>query len=211
MFTGIVEEVGTITNIKQAQNMVEIEIEGDVVTKDTALGDSLSTNGVCLTVSKIAGKKIYASAMPETISHTIFSRVKVGDKVNLERAMQPTGRLGGHILTGHIDGIERLIIVSGYGLEKNYTFSLSSEYAKLVAKKGSVGINGVSLTVTDVTDSTFSVSLISHTVENTTLRDMKIADEVNIEVDIIARYIARLFGKDNNQGLTLERMVELGF
>jgi len=211
MFTGIVEEIGTITNIKQAQNMVELEIEGGIVTEDIALGDSLATNGVCLTVSKITGKKVCASAMPETISHTIFSRVKVGDKVNLERAMQPSGRLGGHILTGHVDGVERLLSVSGQGLEKNYTFSLNSQYARLVAKKGSVGINGVSLTVTDVTESTFSVSLIPHTVENTTLRDMKITDEVNVEVDIIARYIARLLGKDDNQGLTLERMVELGF
>ena len=211
MFTGIVEEIGTIVSVKQVQNMTEIEISAEIVVEDISLGDSLATDGVCLTVCDISKNIITVTAMPETMKHTTLQYAITQRKVNLERAVQPMGRLGGHIMSGHIDGVEKLLSITGSGLERNYKFSLQSEYAKLVAKKGSIAINGVSLTISEVADTSFTVSLIPFTIEKTILRDLKIGDKVNIEVDIIARYLARLTGNNEEQGLTLERMVELGF
>jgi len=211
MFTGIVEEIGTIVSVKQVQNMTEIEINAEIVIEDISLGDSLATDGVCLTVCDISKNIITVTAMPETMKHTTLQYAITQRKVNLERAVQPMGRLGGHIMSGHIDGVEKLLSITGSGLERNYKFSLQSEYAKLVAKKGSIAINGVSLTISEVADTSFTVSLIPFTIEKTILRDLKIGDKVNIEVDIIARYLARLTGNNEEQGLTLERMVELGF
>ena len=211
MFTGIVEEIGIIKGITPVKNMVQLEILAKNVMTDMSLGDSLATNGVCLTICKIIDTSVFATVMPVTIERTTLSTLKIGSEVNLERAVTPNSRLGGHFMTGHIDGVEEVLSITGNELEKNYKFSLNPEYANMVAKKGSIAVSGVSLTVTDVGDNWFSVSLIPYTIESTILKNLKISDEVNIEVDVIARYLARLLNSDNSPKLTLERMVELGF
>ena len=185
MFTGIVEEVGTISKIKSAS----LVIKADKVLEGTRLGDSIAVNGVCLTVVNIGNNEFEADVMPETKRCSNLSDVKPGDKVNLERAMAANGRFGGHIVSGHIDGEGSILEIKEEGNAFWYAVSAKEEILKYVIRKGSVTIDGISLTVPKEEDDGFYVSIIPHTRKETSLSCKKIGDRVNIECDMVGKYI----------------------
>jgi riboflavin synthase len=219
MFTGIIEEVGKVVSISRHGSTIRLEIGADIVLKDTKIGDSIATNGVCLTVTDITGSSFFADAMPETVNTTALKTLINGSKVNLERALTLSSRLGGHIVTGHVDGTG---IISEIKKDENailLNVSTSPEILKYIVHKGSITIDGVSLTVIDVTDSYFSVSIIPHTQTATTLTSKTVGSIVNLENDILGRYVEKLLRADtstDNQKsekshLTMEFLKENGF
>lgn len=188
MFTGISEELGQVIGFRQQANHVTIEVEANKVLEGTKKGDSIMTDGVCLTVTSFTDKSYTADIMNESLKITKFDRNILNKKVNLERAMRVDGRLDGHIVQGHVDGTARLI-----GINNNvYKFKTSRDISKYIVKKGSIAIDGISLTVSMASSDIFEVSLIPETIEATNLKYRKINDSVNIETDIIGRYIEKL-------------------
>ena len=213
MFTGIIEETGTVRTIT-ANSLC---ISAEKVLEGTAVGDSIAVNGVCLTVTSRSDGVFTADVMPETVRLTSLSRLRPGAKVNLERAMQPTGRLGGHIVSGHVDGCGRVDAIVRDGIADRVTISLDADLLKYIARKGSVTLDGVSLTVVAADDRTFAVSLIPQTRAATTLGALKTGSIVNVEVDILARYTERLLTagltqkEEKKSSLSLEWLQENGF
>ncbi len=192
MFTGIVEEIGTVTAIRKTGNAIRLGIRTGITFDDLKTGDSLCVNGVCLTVTSLQNNKVvFADVSPETIRKTGFSQLKTNSKVNLERAMLNNGRFGGHFVTGHIDGTATLLKITREDNSFIYTFSCSKEITDGIVKKGSITVNGISLTIADFTDTSFSVAIIPHTIQNTNLHFLKTGDSVNIECDILGKYIRR--------------------
>ncbi len=192
MFTGIVEEIGTVTAIRKTGNAIRLGIRTGITFDDLKTGDSLCVNGVCLTVTSLQNNKVvFADVSPETIRKTGFSQLKTNSKVNLERAMLNNGRFGGHFVTGHIDGTATLLKITREDNSFIYTFSCSKEITDDIVKKGSITVNGISLTIADFTDTSFSVAIIPHTIQNTNLQFLKTGDSVNIECDILGKYIRR--------------------
>lgn len=189
MFTGIVEEVGEILGVEEAQGAARLVVDGPLVTSDAAHGDSIAVNGVCLTVVDVAGSSFTVDVVHETLQRSSLAKIRVGDRVNLERAMQANGRFGGHIMQGHVDGTGTFLGREPSGITR---FALGSGLARYVVEKGSIAIDGVSLTVASVTDDEFSVALIPTTLEMTTLAALAPGDPVNLEVDIVAKYVERL-------------------
>ena len=208
MFTGIVEEVGKI----QAVASNKISVKAAIVTNDTKIGDSIAVNGVCLTVTKIYNDGFDADISPETMRVTTLGSLKAGSFVNLERAMALNGRFGGHIVSGHTDGNGRCIYIKKdndfYTIEIEIPVNLS----KYVVKKGSVTVNGISLTVAEIQDDRITIAVIPHTYENTNLKYLQIGDYVNIETDIIAKYVEKFLStSDNKSGISMEFLLENGF
>jgi riboflavin synthase len=193
MFTGIVEELGRVAAIQALpDNAIRITIEGPTVLSDANLGDSICVNGVCLTVAEQNGDKFTADVMSETINRTTIGDLLAGSQVNLERPVTLATRLGGHLVQGHVDAVGT---VSAREHSENWdvvTITPPKELLKYVVQKGSITIDGTSLTVSAVTDSTFSVSLIPATLEKTTLGIRQIGDRVNLEVDVLAKYVEKL-------------------
>ena len=214
MFTGIIEETGTVRSIRGGASGVVIDIEASKVLEDARTGDSIAVNGVCLTVTPGSGH-FTADAMPETIRRTSLSGLTPGSRVNLERAMPCGGRFGGHIVSGHVDACGRVVSVTRDGIALLLKVSAPPDTLKYVAVKGSVALDGASLTVTAVDDGSLTVSLIPHTAASTTLGLLKPGSPVNIEADIIARYLERLMtagsAEGGDKGLTLEFLKENGF
>ena len=199
MFTGIVEEIGRVRNVVSSSTFGELQIEAETVIEDAKVGDSIAVNGICLTVTKLMPWGFTADVMPETIRSTPLSDVGRGGKVNLERALSPSGRMGGHIVTGHIDGVGR---IREKRREKNAVWleiEAEPEILTLIVHKGSIAIDGVSLTVAEVGDDSFKVSIIPHTGEETILLEKDSASRVNLETDIIGKYVKR-FLDGMNQG-----------
>lgn len=197
MFTGIVEQVGTVTAIKHPDGVggdAVLTIQGTLVTSDAALGDSISVSGVCLTVTSLPGQSFTADVMPESLERTCLGDLVPGSQVNLERAVRADGRLGGHIVQGHVDGVATLRSRAPGPRWDDLVFDAPAELTRYVAEKGSIAVHGVSLTVTSVTATTFGVSLIPTTLEATTLGDLLPGAQVNIEVDVLAKYVERLLG-----------------
>lgn len=212
MFTGIIEELGAVIALRRESNVARLAIQATTVREDLRSGDSLATNGVCLTVERIETAQLWLTMMPETLRRTTLGTLKPGNPVNLERAVCLNGRLGGHLLSGHVDDISTLMHIAGSGEERVYTFSLPQQLAHFIAPQGAIAIDGISLTVVDVTRDSFTVSLIRYTLSMTTLAYCTIGAQVNIEVDLIARYLNRLISnRHGNEGLTFERLQELGF
>ena len=195
MFTGIVEELGRVAAIQELpDNALRITIEGPTVLSDANLGDSICVNGVCLTVAQQDGNEFTADVMSETINRTTIGDLIAGAQVNLERPVTLSTRLGGHLVQGHVDAVGT---VSAREHSENWdvvTITPPKDLLKYVVEKGSITIDGTSLTVSAVTDSTFSVSLIPATLEKTTLGIRQIGDRVNLEVDVLAKYVEKLVG-----------------
>lgn len=195
MFTGIVEELGRVAAIQELpDNAIRITIEGPMVLSDANLGDSICVNGVCLTVAQQDGDEFTADVMSETINRTTIGDLIAGAQVNLERPVTLSTRLGGHLVQGHVDAVGT---VSAREHSENWdvvTITPPKDLLKYVVEKGSITIDGTSLTVSAVTDSTFSVSLIPATLEKTTLGIRQIGDRVNLEVDVLAKYVEKLVG-----------------
>lgn len=189
MFTGIVEEVGEILGVEQVQGAARLVVDGPLVTTDAAHGDSIAVNGVCLTVVDVAGSSFTVDVVHETLRRSSLAKANVGDRVNLERAMAAAGRFGGHIMQGHVDGTGSYLGRDSRGVTR---FALPIQLARYVVEKGSIAIDGVSLTVASVSDTEFSVALIPTTLEMTTLGTKAPGDPVNLEVDVVAKYVERL-------------------
>ncbi len=209
MFTGIIEEIGHVKSLHRGAKSFTLEVEADVVMQGTQVGDSIATNGVCLTVTSLTGHGFTADVMPETVQRTALGELKAGCPVNLERALSLQTRLGGHIVSGHIDGTGR---ISDRRQDDNalwLTVECDSRLLRYIIEKGSITIQGVSLTVARVDERSFAVSLIPHTQAATTLHAARIGDLVNLENDIIAKYVEKLLGKAPSEEGLLEKLRQL--
>lgn len=195
MFTGIVEEVGTVVAVERGAADVRLRLHGPTVSAGARLGDSIAVDGVCLTVTGIDPDGTFtADVMPETLRRSALGGAQEGSRVNLERALRADGRLDGHLVQGHVDGVGHLVSREPGERWDDLVFALPVELARYVAEKGSIAVSGVSLTVTAVGDDRFGVSLIPTTLEATTLGALTPGDPVNLEVDVLAKYVERLLG-----------------
>ena len=192
MFTGIVEERGTVASIEQLTNAARVAIRGSVVLSDVRAGDSIAVNGVCLTVVDLGPDFFTADVMEETLKRSSLDAVSAGSEVNLERAARLDSRLGGHLVQGHVDGTGAVIAIEPDAHWTAMRISLPADLGRYVVEKGSITVDGVSLTVVAVDDEAFSVSLIPTTLAETTLGSRQVGDRVNLEVDAIAKYVERL-------------------
>ncbi len=211
MFTGIIEEIGTIKEFRQDGGNALVTVGCKKVLEDTKIGDSIAIDGICQTVISIDKTSFSAQISSETLSVTTFSKFKTGQNVNLERALTLNSRLGGHIVSGHVDGLGKVKNIQKLSDFYNLKFELDKDLAKYIAKKGSVTINGVSLTIADTTSNEFSVAIIPHTFENTDLHKLKSGDFVNIEVDILAKYVEKFLSTGDNKVLDENFLKENGF
>ena len=196
MFTGIVEEVGRIAQIDALRDAAKVTIQGTLVVSDVKPGDSISVNGVCLTVVDLGPDYFTADVMAETLSRSSLGQVGVGSPVNLERAARVDSRLGGHLVQGHVDGVASVVSIDPETHWTSIRFSLPVTLAKYLVEKGSITVNGVSLTVVAAGPDDFTVSLIPTTLVHTTLGGLVVGDIVNLEVDVIAKYVERLMKDD---------------
>ena len=192
MFTGIVEEVGCLLAVEPVDGAVRLRIEGRTVVQDLRHGDSVAVDGVCLTASAVGDGCFTADVMPETLRRSTLGEATAGRRVNLERALTPASRLGGHIVQGHVDGVGRIVSRAPGPRWDEVVVELPSELTLYVAEKGSITVDGVSLTVAAVDDDTFTVGLIPTTLAETTLGDRAVGATVNVEVDVLAKYVERL-------------------
>ena len=192
MFTGIIEELGEVVAIRQEGGGALLSVRGPVVTSDAKHGDSIAVNGVCLTVVEVKDDVFTVDVMKESLDRTSLGALAPGSAVNLERAVRADQRLGGHIVQGHVDGTAVLLSRDPGESWDDLRFSLSPALSRYVAEKGSIAIDGISLTVTTVDDESFGVSLIPTTLKLTTMAERQVGDMVNIEVDVIAKYVERL-------------------
>ena len=214
MFTGLVEEVGKIQSIKRSSVFGEITIQANVVLEGIKLGDSIAVNGICLTTIRFDNKQFTVQVMKETLEKTSLAFLNTGMSVNLERALLPTTRLGGHFVSGHVDGLGKLEKISSEGPAKILYFSVSNEMTRFMVPKGSITIDGVSLTLIEVGSQHFTVGIIPHTQGASTLAGFKIGDQVNIETDMLGKYCSKLlsFGKeDKKKDSLLAQLTEMGF
>jgi riboflavin synthase len=193
MFTGIVQAIGTIARVEPRGGDVRIVIDTDGLdTSDVAIGDSVSVSGVCLTAVAIDESRFAADVSIETLSHTTLGMLKSGDCVNLEKSLRLADRLGGHLVSGHVDGVGRVVSIEPDARSQRWTLEAPAELSRYIATKGSVCIDGVSLTVNEVASNRFGLNLIPHTIGATTFQHKRVGDALNIEVDLIARYVERL-------------------
>jgi riboflavin synthase len=192
MFTGIIEELGTVTDLVDLGDSARIAIRGETIAGDARHGESIAVNGVCLTVVSVDAGVFTADVMKETLDRSSLGGLAVGDQVNLERALTPTSRLGGHFVQGHVDGVGTVLSRQAAEQWDVVTISLPPQLARYVVEKGSITVDGVSLTVTAVSDLDFSVSLIPTTLKLTTLGQKTTGDPVNLEVDVIAKYVEKM-------------------
>lgn len=198
MFTGIVEELGEITEVASDR----LSIRGPLVVSDARHGDSIAVNGVCLTVTTVVDDVFTVDVMGETFLRTALSRLQPGDRVNLERAATLNTRLGGHLVQGHVDGVGEILKRESSGDWETVTFTLPEGASRYIVHKGSITVDGVSLTVTDVSVTQFSVGLIPTTLDMTTLGRKKVGDPVHLEVDVIAKHVERLLEARSETGST---------
>lgn len=216
MFTGIIEETGKIISVQRGRNSSRLMIQGKVIFEDVKEGDSVAVNGVCLTVSSFENQVFSADVMSETLSRSTLGWLKACDRVNLERAMPAYGRFGGHIVSGHIDGTG---VVASIQKDDNaiwFSIRTTEKILRYIVEKGSVAIDGVSLTVAAVQDDMFKVSIIPHTAKATTLADKNVGDMVNLENDIVGKYIEKLLAAPQTaqkpqSNITAEFLMKNGF
>ena len=214
MLTGIVEEIGLVENVKKGPASASVTINAPAVTAGTKTGDSIAVNGICLTVTSLAGSTFTADIMHESLNRSSLSDLRRGSRVNLERAMAADGRFGGHIVSGHVDGTG---IISAIREDDNavwYTVRTSPAIMRYIVEKGSVTIDGVSLTVAAVTEDSFSVSVIPHTRQVTIMGDLRAGDKVNLENDIIGKYVEKFLKPEETSvksNITREFLTRCGF
>lgn len=213
MFTGIVEEVGAIKNIKRGQHSAVLTIQAKTVLEGTRIGDSIAVNGICLTVTRLFPDGFSADVMHETLNRSSLAGLTAGCVVNLERAMPANGRFGGHIVAGHVDGVGHIANIRRDDTAVWYTVHAGPEILRYVVEKGSITIDGISLTVAAVDNTSFSVSTIPHTVSQTNLHQRRRGDPVNLETDIIGKYVEKLLRPEEpkQNTLTKETLLRCGF
>ncbi|MBS3970311.1 MAG: riboflavin synthase [Clostridia bacterium] len=213
MFTGLIEDLGVVREVDRGAKSARLTINTKINLEEVKVGDSIAVNGVCLTVIKKQNQGFTVEVMWETIQKTNFKNLLPGTRVNLERALQLGGRLDGHMVTGHVDGVGTIVRKDVFEISEVIEVETDREITRYLIQKGSISIDGISLTIVDVLDKSFSVSLIPHTRDKTTLGTKKIGDTVNLEVDMLAKYIERLLSNQQYQGkgVTYEKLIENGF
>ena len=211
MFTGIIEELGVVSKIKLAADSAELSIKAKKVLEETRLGDSIAVNGVCLTVIQLGIREFTVDVMAETLTKTALAQLEPGSKVNLERALQLFSRLGGHLVSGHVDDIGTIKRITAAGIAAIYEISISPDLSSFIIPKGSIAIDGISLTVVQAEKDFFSVSLIPHTSAHTTLGLRKVGEQVNLETDIIGKYIASLISNSPQKSQTTRNNISVNF
>ena len=213
MFTGLIEEKGRVVRATPGSGGMKLAVEAKVVSRDAKIGDSIAVNGACLTAVEVSPPILTFDVVRETVERTTLGRLRPGDPVNLERPLRLGDRLGGHMVLGHVDGIGTIREIRKSGAETLFRFEAPSEIMRFVVEKGSIAVDGISLTVADVGPNSFSVAVIPHTLANTTLGDASVGGGVNLETDIIGKYVYKLMGKaepTSDQRL-LEKLSEGGF
>jgi riboflavin synthase len=191
LFTGIIESVGTLAALEPRGSVVGVAVDAPAIAPGVRIGDSIAVNGTCLTVTRIDAGRLHFDAVRETLERTALGDQRVGARVNLERAMRADGRLDGHIVQGHVDGTGRVADLARDGDDVRFAVECGPEIARYLVPKGSVAIDGVSLTVVDVSDAGFDVALIPHTLAETNLGDRRLGDRVNLEADVLGKYVVR--------------------
>lgn len=195
MFTGLIEDLGTVRELRKNADSVRLKVATSIPMGEIELGESIAVNGICLTVVAFGDGMFAADVSPETVYRSTLAALVPGSRVNLERALRLGARLGGHLVSGHVDAVGSVVALVRDGNAQRLTFRLPAEINRYVVEKGSVAIDGISLTVNSVTDDTFSVAIIPHTLAETTLKDRQVGSQVNIETDIIGKYVERLLGR----------------
>lgn len=215
MFTGIIEAVGHVSQIQQHGNDIAITISSQSLDfSDVKLGDSIASNGVCLTVTALTLQSFSADVSAETLAYTQFGQYQIGQRINLEKAMLATSRFGGHIVSGHVDGVSKVIKLQPEGRALQVWLSMPAALARYIAHKGSVTVDGISLTVNSVLADCFRLTIVPHTAAQTTVSQLKIGTMVHLEVDVIARYLERLTHvnhPEQEQGVTKALLSQRGF
>ena len=219
MFTGIVEEIGTVRTLRRGAHSAVLSIDARTVLERTRLGDSIAVNGVCLTVTSLGATQFSADVMHETLRRSNLGALHAGSPVNLERAMAADGRFGGHLVSGHIDAVGTIRRIQRDDNAVWYTIGADATTLRHIIMKGSIAIDGISLTVARLTDDTFSVSVIPHTRAETNLAQKRVGDEVNLETDVIGKYVDRLLSlgppssssPEHTQGITKDFLLMNGF
>ncbi len=214
MFTGIVEEIGVVRSLAGGQSSAVLTVDAAVVLERVRVGDSIAINGVCLTVTGFSARSITADVMPETLRKTNLGSLQTGDRVNLERALALGDRLGGHLVTGHVDGTGAIAGLQSRGIATEIRVLLPSELQQFVIPQGSVALDGVSLTIAAIETGTLMVGLIPHTKETTALGGKRVGDLLNIETDLLGKYVNRLLQRStipDRQGVTADLLIENGF
>ncbi len=214
MFTGLIEDLGTLRDIRTGTDQAVLSVGTALPMAELVLGESIAINGVCLTVTRFAEGAFSADVSPETLDCTTLGRLSAGSRVNLERALRLSDRLGGHLVTGHVDGLARIVERHQDGNAWRFRFQGDAALCRQLVDKGSVAVDGISLTVNQVKGDSFSLAVIPHTFAMTTLQERKVGDEVNIETDLIGKYVARFLqhgGPGEPQGVTMETLAKHGF
>jgi len=212
MFTGIVEELGTIKTVTKGANSAVLKVAAATVLSDAKQGDSICVNGVCLTVVGLTSAGFSADVMAETLLRSNLGELRPGDRVNLERALRSSDRLGGHMVSGHIDGVGNIRSIQRQDIANVFTVAAPENVMRYIIEKGSIAIDGISLTVVDYSEDSFRVSIIPHTAVSTTLGFKKEGAKVNLESDLIAKYVEKLFpGAKGKPPLTKGFLAEHGF
>lgn len=213
MFTGIVEELGKISSLEKHASGARIKISAKIVTENTSEGDSIAVNGVCLTALDVKNDSFSADVSDETLQKSTLSKLKTGAKVNLERAVTPTKRLGGHIVQGHVDSRGKFVSAKQSGDFWTIRINFPREIGQYLVCKGSISVEGISLTIAELGADFFEIAVIPKTWKLTNLSSLKSGDEVNLEADVIAKYVERimLYGKAENENITMEKLQKLGF
>lgn len=216
IFTGIVEEIGTVEEIRWGANSCEVTIMAQIILKDVNVGDSIAVNGICLTVTTFSATSFTVDVMPETLRKTSLRHLRSGGRVNLERALQVGGRLGGHFVSGHIDGVGKIVALTQEDNALLITIDAPLQVMRYIISKGSVAIDGTSLTVVTCRENSFVISLIPHTRSVTILGTKRVGEQVNLEGDMIGKYVENLLHVKQEDhlkasGLSMEKLVDSGF
>lgn len=210
MFTGLIAELGTAERLAEGSTSCQLTVRAQKILPGVKIGDSIAVNGVCLTVVHLQGNRFTADVMPETVRRTTLRQLQPGDRVNLEKALRPTDGLDGHIVQGHVEGVGTIREIVPEGNALAYHIETPKELLRYIVEKGSVAIDGISLTVTETDETGFSVSLIPHTAKMTTLGYKSVGDSVNLETDILARYVEKMLGLQKTaDGLADSRRTEI--
>lgn len=216
MFTGIIQAIGTIATLQPCNGDLRVQIKTAALDmSDVQLGDSIACNGVCLTVVELGSDYFWADVSKETMDNTTLPQWQKGGRINLEKALTPTSRLGGHLVSGHVDGVGEVLHRHGDARSERFRIKVPKDLAKYIAHKGSITVDGISLTVNKVEGAEFELNIVPHTLQHTIMGDYKTGSLVNIEVDLVARYLERLLLGDKaastNEGISLSFLAEHGF
>lgn len=215
MFTGIIEATGHLSAIRPQGGDLTVTISSDDLDfTDVKLGDSIASNGVCLTVTALNKRSFNADLSSETLAHTLFGQYKTGQRINLEKALLPTTRMGGHLVSGHVDGVTQVVKLEQSGRAWHIWLALPKHLARYIATKGSITVDGISLTVNELTADALRLTIVPHTAQHTTIAELALGSKVHLEVDLIARYLERLLNKDSaaqSGGVSMALLAQRGF